>query len=504
MRYLPTRIVHVGSSTRKPHLHILERQQNVRYIALSHCWGKIYQFRTTKANFEQHKQEIIFESLSKTFQEALLVTRRLGIEHIWIDSLCIIQDDENDWLRESEGMGSIYANAYITVAETSAADGNGGLDGVRPPINWLKFPFHGNDESKGYTWFTDGSWTTHNDLDGAPLSKRGWVFQERTLSRRIIHFASSQVYWECKRRFVGEDTEDVIPDRDVTLVPSTFWARMNAVPHVGPLPVERSNNLRDLRHALLQQHPHMPFYWFWEEFICYYCTWEFTRMSDRLIALLGIIQVVEKLKGLRCIDGHWDDGSWLFVRGLMWISKQPRTMPGPDGDKQSRLCSSWSWASLEGSVQYDYVDIALWEEHGLKDCDLHLTAIEDKVHVPWPSHPLKVLGMLRTVYKGECKQEYLGRKYMLVTKSELSRRIDGRVYFDREDEEPEQFYFSPVHHSPTTIPCLALVERHRPGSRARYFERVGVGYVNFNREDGSPGADMSLFETCERETYYII
>jgi hypothetical protein len=511
-RYLPTRVVHIGSATRQPHLHISQIQQSNRYIALSHSWGRIPQVKTLTANIEQFKEAIIFDRLSKTFQDAICVARRLGIEYIWIDSLCIVQDDQNDWLQESERMGSVYANAYVTIAATSAVDGSGGLDSIRPMSNWIKFPCDGTDEGKGYMWFTDASWTSQTDLDEAPLNTRGWVFQEKILPRRIIHFASSQVYWECKQRFVGEESEDRIHYTGETLEPSQFWADVNAISHVGPPPIERTNNARDSTHPISQFDE---FCEGWNTLMRYYCCRNLTKTSDRLIALLGIIRVIEKETGLHCIDGHWDDGSWCFVRDLMWFPGGPRTMSFLCDDNRSRLCSSWSWASLEGPIEhYDHA-IASWGNYDLKDCNLHLIAIKDEVKVPWRCHPLEISGMLRTVYKGEYGgSEYLGSEYpnqyrkgrrAFTLKGEVFMSPVGWVCFDRDDEEPEQFYFCPVYRSAFRIACLALLERHVPETSERYLERLGAGFIEVMvRPDGSECGDMELFETCEESVFYMI
>jgi hypothetical protein len=463
--------------------------------------------KTLNANIEQFKDAIILDSLSQTFQDAIRVVRWLGIEYIWIDSLCIVQDDENDWLQESERMGSVYANAYVTIAATSAVDGSGGLDSIRPISNWIKFPCDGTDEGKGYMWFTDASWTSQTDLDEAPLNTRGWVFQEKTLSRRIIHFASSQVYWECKQRFVGEESEDRIHFAGTTLEPSQFWAHVSAISGVGPPTIERTNNAQDSTDPISQFDK---FCEGWNSLIRYYCSRNLTKTSDRLIALLGIIRVIEKEIGLHCIDGHWDDGSWRFVRDLMWFPGGPRTMSFLCDDNRSRLCSSWSWASLEGPIEHYDHGIASWEDHDLKDCNLHLIAIKDEVKLPWRCHPLEVSGMLRTVskvgYRGsEYPYQYRKERRTFILKGQVSERADGWVCFDRDDEEPEQFYFCPVYRSAFRIACLALLERHVPETRERCFERVGAGFIEVMiRPDGSECGDMRLFETCERSVFYII
>jgi hypothetical protein len=95
-----------------------------RYCALSHCWGRPssghFPARTTKATLESNQIGIDEGSLSKAFREAIAAARHLSIDFMWIDSLCITQDDKEDWERESSNMASIYKNAWLVIAATQA------------------------------------------------------------------------------------------------------------------------------------------------------------------------------------------------------------------------------------------------------------------------------------------------------------------------------------------------------------------------------------------------
>lgn len=141
------------------------------------------------------------------------------------------------------------------------------------------------------------------------------------------------------------------------------------------------------------------------------------------------------------------------------------------------------------------------------DRGLRLQAIGDRVYIPWSSRPLKVSGVLRSVYKCELKwgYEYQDRRTFPV-KARSSVRADGRVYLDREDEELAKVRFSPVHIHNRNIACLALVERHRPESTERCFERVGMGHIYQTSSCNDSGLNVvhQVFEACERETFYII
>ena len=94
------------------------------YVTLSYCWGAHSSplWRTTAGNLAPRHAGFRLEALPTTLQEAVITTRRLGYEYIWIDALCIIQDSVEDWERESAEMGSIYQNSSVTIAATSSAD----------------------------------------------------------------------------------------------------------------------------------------------------------------------------------------------------------------------------------------------------------------------------------------------------------------------------------------------------------------------------------------------
>ncbi len=116
----------------KPRLHV-SHDQKAQYTALSHCWGALKPLTTTGSSLEQRKQGIEWSSLPKTFRDAIHVTHSLGIKYLWIDSLCIVQDDSVDWEVESAKMASIYSQSFITIAATAAVNGSEGCYMERNP-----------------------------------------------------------------------------------------------------------------------------------------------------------------------------------------------------------------------------------------------------------------------------------------------------------------------------------------------------------------------------------
>jgi hypothetical protein len=92
------------------------------YVTLSHCWGEKHIVTTTKESLTRRKEGIEVSLLPKTFSDAILITRKLRFRYLWIDSLCIIQDDEADWQLESKKMAKIYENSALTISASAAHD----------------------------------------------------------------------------------------------------------------------------------------------------------------------------------------------------------------------------------------------------------------------------------------------------------------------------------------------------------------------------------------------
>jgi hypothetical protein len=147
---LPTRVLEVKPLSRANsfEVRLLERgSSNEPYVTLSHRWGNRQPLQTTKENYETHLSGIMFDNLPKSFQDAVFTTQHLGVKHLWIDSLCIIQDSEEDWQAECARMAGIYANGMVTIAASDAEDATMGFldikyDSYGPQGECLGRSFH--------------------------------------------------------------------------------------------------------------------------------------------------------------------------------------------------------------------------------------------------------------------------------------------------------------------------------------------------------------------------
>ena len=174
----------------------MSASENGRYAALSHRWGSSA-LTTTLANLQSRKKCIIWAELPKIFQDAIAITRQLGLRYLWIDSLCIIQDDIEDWQRQSAQMSSIYANSYVTIAATSSDSSD---STCLTSKNRARAPVELNQPSIfARKPLTHGHMFNSNENNSAyPLFGRAWCFQERLLSTRTLHYTRDEIVFECR------------------------------------------------------------------------------------------------------------------------------------------------------------------------------------------------------------------------------------------------------------------------------------------------------------------
>jgi hypothetical protein len=196
----PTRLIYVGYANPEVlRLYFPKEDEGVKYTALSHRWGdhpptkEDPRFCTTDGNLSARLNGFSLSELPKTFRDAVRVTRELGIEYLWIDSLCIIQWNADDWKREAGRMEDVFASACCTIAATSAVDSNAGFLARSRSAEYVRVQDAIGRQVCICTHMDD----FEKDVEQARLNKRAWVMQERVLAKRTIHFSANQTYWEC-------------------------------------------------------------------------------------------------------------------------------------------------------------------------------------------------------------------------------------------------------------------------------------------------------------------
>ncbi|KAH7093336.1 heterokaryon incompatibility protein-domain-containing protein [Paraphoma chrysanthemicola] len=213
---LPTRVLSLSGDLYGPTIRLMESKgTRGEYCALSHCWGPIDKrpLRTTNQNLQQHLSDIPYKKLPQTFQESVMLVLSLGIRYLWIDSLCILQDDRSDWQSEAKEMRNVYRNASLVIAASGAEDSSQGLFiQSRPHALVTKLPFDVHDETRGYLNATLIPKSGEDAPYRGVLNTRAWALQERYLARRFLAFMPGGISWACKN--IKRDEFEQIIDRE--------------------------------------------------------------------------------------------------------------------------------------------------------------------------------------------------------------------------------------------------------------------------------------------------
>jgi hypothetical protein len=235
----PTRLIEIRTSDEgNVSVRLLETDLNksYKYVALSHSWASSKPLKTGEHNYHQHKDDIPWQDLSQVYQETITMADALSIEYVWIDSLCIIQQSAEEWDREAHRMGEVYTNAFIVFV---ALGGDLGLE--RDAIE--SFDIHGTDPDTGeqidYGTINVRRKCEHenlinsaNDKSAGEWFRRGWCFQERLFSSRLLHFggALEDVTFECNTHLKCEcgGAEEVVRSHDKNTELSSLWCHVKS------------------------------------------------------------------------------------------------------------------------------------------------------------------------------------------------------------------------------------------------------------------------------------
>jgi hypothetical protein len=218
-------------------------------------------------------------SLPKTFHDVVLITRFLNVQYLWIDSLCIVQDDILDWEVEAAKMASVYAGVYLTIAASGAKDSNGGcFQSFSPTVSI-------SHQNQLWHFRTSGFTSKSHPLDF--LVRRGWTFQESALSRRFVSFRPDQMIWTCAKQSVTE--AGLEPGPRITILNTPVNIRIG-------LPKD----------ALDRETP----YYSWNILMENYSKRSFTFNKDKLVALAGLIETFQEITHDTPLLGLWKGNIW--------------------------------------------------------------------------------------------------------------------------------------------------------------------------------------------------
>jgi hypothetical protein len=357
---LPKRVIDVGLSTNLIKLVETKKDAVGRYVTLSYCWGTDQISNTTSSSMEERKTRIDILSLSKSFQDAINLTRRLNIQYIWIDSLCIIQDDPTDWEIESAKMAKIYELSFLTIAASSSSSGDHSFLARRRYSVWYPFTIKCSDGNSQPTIVrarlkpeTGIHGITSRSQD--PWDSRGWTLQEKLLSSRLISYSSYEMQWFCKTLLTCECEAELGAD----------W---NECPS-----------------SIFQVTSDHQAYMFWQVHVMDYSKRRLTYPSDKLPAISGLASRIHQVTGSEYFAGLWMGN---FLKDLCW----ERVPPNENSKWKLPLlyrAPTFSWASVDGGIYWD-------EDTYYEDWTCHTTVL-DKSY--------ELLGTNRFGHVGNCTLE---------------------------------------------------------------------------------------------------
>ncbi|KAL9622200.1 MAG: hypothetical protein Q9160_003383 [Pyrenula sp. 1 TL-2023] len=311
---LPTRLVSVSDNV----VRLVLTQgwdTKLRYSTLSHRWGDTEFLKLTTANLDPFLAEVPADLLPKIFSEAIKITRRLGLKHIWIDSLCILQDDSRDWQREAAMMSSVYGGSSINIAASSATNVHqscfsrppyfsGGLR-ARVTVNGTQCvrDFRTSDEYE-------------RSITGSHLATRAWALQEKALPLRTIHLGERGAFWECRTKTANESLPGGFPNQLARPLISGFKKQMQYTDS------------------------------WWTDIVRLYSRTNMTFPEDKLPALSGVAGLVYNKTGDGYLAGMWKSN---FEAQMCWMAQAPGKRP------PSWRSPTWSWSSLDGGLGYHHV-----------------------------------------------------------------------------------------------------------------------------------------------------
>ncbi|CZR52796.1 uncharacterized protein PAC_02673 [Phialocephala subalpina] len=352
---LPTRVLDLGppSSSSTPYL-LISNSRTGKYVALSHCWGGELPLSTITSTLASRQAGIPFSEFPKTFQDAITITKRLGYQYLWIDSLCIIQDDKSDWAAEAAKMGTVYKHSALTISANIAANPHVGILQPRDLDKVLELPCF-NEENKvvGHLQVKINTEPKYNappaDEQYDFTGKRGWTLQEDRLSPRTLRFKKWGKQWVChsalleeRRPYAAAEMPAVSPDKVDAVYPSFLFP-------------ENNRSKEELEEMMMEIKLNGPnFKEIWYSLLTDFMARSLTFKSDTFPAFGGLAREVQKMNGWEYKAGLWRED---FYTGLLWV------VGGRGQATKHYVAPSWSWGSLvlsSGGADYFQSSIYLY------------------------------------------------------------------------------------------------------------------------------------------------
>ncbi|PKS06138.1 hypothetical protein jhhlp_007455 [Lomentospora prolificans] len=244
------------SSTKSPHplpssFRVIDTKDNcilpvkskINYLALSYVWGvEKPGLRLMGENYTDLCTEgsllRFSDGIPQTIRDAMELVQKMNERYLWVDVLCIIQDDENDKMEQVAAMDRIYGTATLTIAAAFGEGPEAGLPGIRPGSrSWIQK----TENIQGLSLVNRPK--NFDSIERSRWNTRAWTYQERVLSSRIVFFGEQQTFYWCSHLegYFSEDQDS----KPIPRQPRSFRHNIG-----GPLPLKWSINIVTYKDAL--------------------------------------------------------------------------------------------------------------------------------------------------------------------------------------------------------------------------------------------------------------
>lgn len=355
---LPSLVVYVGSGAGRdvPRLYASYHGERARYAALSYCWGKDRQpYMTRKgAVLEAYQKELPYGELGQTIRDAISTARSIGLGYLWVDVLCIVQDDAAQKDREIRDMHNIFMRSTVTITAASAGGASSGFLGERaapPPA--ARCPFYVPDtDAAGLVSLHPHEWVDDHEA----VDARAWCLEEAVLSPRRLVYGARELLWDCpSRRNRPLRPGNVHNYGHVKPLPPEAWAA--AAARRGPVPGRPFPHPAAYVPPPAQEQAAM-----WGAYVKDYTARRLTKPRDQPVAIRGIAAVLEGLHGAAYraelgVFGGTDTLPYLLnwrlapaVERRAYERRYGRT----EALARRPGVATWSWLSLNAAVAFDF------------------------------------------------------------------------------------------------------------------------------------------------------
>ncbi|KAE9364179.1 HET-domain-containing protein, partial [Stipitochalara longipes BDJ] len=336
---LPTRLLDLGtngSTAWKVVETCQKREPYSKYAALSHRWTSNVP-KLEGDNVATLKFGVGDHIVPQYYRDVFRLTRALGIRFLWIDSLCIQQDSEKDWTTEAVTMNDVYSNAFCTFSLCWQSE-KSGISPCKGPRLKLKtkqtlsrWLLPGQNTNATVT--LDNIWDS--SVTNSFLNQRGWVLQERVMSKRILYLGNEQLFWECDESTACEMAPYQVPNPQI-FGPATEYSG-SLIESSFPRPCADFTSVSNTTNNAIV---------FWRKIIEKYSKTDLTFEVDRLVAISAIASLVALETRDEYLAGLWKEQ---LIQQLLWIvGKKSKSLPTKEENKFEYIAPTWSWASFRG------------------------------------------------------------------------------------------------------------------------------------------------------------